>query len=300
MPMKPDNSLTNPNVADILIEALPYIRQFVGKTIIVKYGGHAMVDQQLKEDFARDIILLKFVGLNPVIIHGGGPQINKVLEQMGISSKFVRGMRMTDEPTMDVVEMVLGGKVNKAIVALINREGGEAVGLSGKDGDLIRARKLNLTRANPEAQAPEIIDIGHVGEVESIDASVVDMLVHGNFIPVVAPIGVGSDGHSYNINADLVAAKVAIALEAERLVFLTDIDGVMGKSGQLVSSITAKEVAPMIQEGAITGGMIPKIEFAMEALTSGIEKVHIINGTRRHSLLLELFTDKGIGTELKE
>jgi len=300
MPMKPDNSLTNPNVADILIEALPYIRQFVGKTIIVKYGGHAMVDQQLKEDFARDIILLKFVGLNPVIIHGGGPQINKVLEQMGISSKFVRGMRMTDEPTMDVVEMVLGGKVNKAIVALINREGGEAVGLSGKDGGLIHAKKLHIMHQPEADKPPEIIDPGLVGEVTRINPLIINTLTEKGFIPVIAPVGTGEKGETYNINADLVAAKVAIALEAERLVFLTDIDGVMGKSGQLVSSITAKEVAPMIQEGAITGGMIPKIEFAMEALTSGIEKVHIINGTRRHSLLLELFTDKGIGTELKE
>ena len=298
--MKPDNTLTNPNAADILIEALPYIRRFVDKTIIVKYGGHAMVDQQLKTDFARDIILLKVVGLNPVIVHGGGPQINKVLEQMGISSKFVRGMRVTDKPTMDVVEMVLGGKVNKEIVALINHEGGKAVGLSGKDGALIRAKKLHIMHRPGADKPPEIIDPGLVGEVTHIDPLIINTLVENGFIPVIAPVGTGDSGETYNINADHVAAKIAMALSAERLVFLTDIDGVLDNSGRLISSIAATEVDAMIEKGIITGGMIPKIETALEALTNGIEKVHILNGTRRHSLLLELFTDQGIGTELKK
>jgi len=298
--MKSENRLKDPNAADILVEALPYIRRFADKTIVVKYGGHAMVDQQLKTDFARDIILLKFVGLNPVIVHGGGPQINKVLEQMGISSKFVRGMRMTDEPTMDVVEMVLGGKVNKEIVALINREGGKAVGLSGKDGELIRAKKLHIMHQPEADKPPEIIDPGLVGEVTRINPLIINTLAEKGFIPVIAPVGSGDQGETYNINADLVAAKIAMALSAERLVFLTDIDGVLDKSGQLISSIAVPAIDTMIQQETITGGMIPKIEYAREALTNGIEKVHIINGTRRHSLLLELFTDQGIGTELKK
>ena len=242
-------SLTNEsarNVARVLTEALPYIRRFRGKTVVIKYGGNAMTEESLKKGFARDIVLLKQVGVNPVVVHGGGPQIGKLLEQLGKESKFIDGMRVTDAETMDVVEMVLGGLVNKEIVTLINRHGGSAVGLTGKDGDLIRARKLNLTRANPEAQAPEIIDMGHVGEVESIDASVVDMLVHGNFIPVVAPIGVGDDGRSYNINADLVAGKMSEVLNAEKLILLTNTTGLLDKQGKLLTGLTLDKVDALI------------------------------------------------------
>lgn len=288
----------NEHVAEILIEALPYIRRFYGMTIVIKYGGHAMVDEQLKEDFARDITLLKFIGLNPVVVHGGGPQINDVLRQMGIQSKFVRGMRMTDTPTMDVVEMVLGGKVNKAIVAQINRQGGKAVGLSGKDGGLIQARKLQIVFQDNENTPPEIIDPGHVGQVTAIHPEVIHTLVQRGFIPIIAPVGVGENGETYNINADLVACKVAIALSAGRLIFLTDVDGVLDSDGRLISSIDADTIRRMVKEAAITGGMVPKIECALDALQQGVEKVPIINGKKRHALLLELFTDRGIGTEV--
>ena len=288
----------NEHVAEILIEALPYIRRFYGMTIVIKYGGHAMVDEQLKEDFARDITLLKFIGLNPVVVHGGGPQINDVLKQMGIQSKFVRGMRMTDTPTMDVVEMVLGGKVNKAIVAQINRQGGKAVGLSGKDGGLIQARKLQIVFQDNENTPPEIIDPGHVGQVTAINPEVIHTLVQRGFIPIIAPVGVGENGETYNINADLVACKVAIALSAGRLIFLTDVDGVLDSGGRLISSIDADTIRRMVKEAAITGGMVPKIECALDALQQGVEKVPIINGKKRHALLLELFTDRGIGTEV--
>jgi acetylglutamate kinase len=288
----------NEHVAEILIEALPYIRRFYGMTIVIKYGGHAMVDEQLKEDFARDITLLKFIGLNPVVVHGGGPQINDVLKQMGIQSKFVRGMRMTDTPTMDVVEMVLGGKVNKAIVAQINRQGGKAVGLSGKDGGLIQARKLQIVFQDNENTPPEIIDPGHVGQVTAIQPEVIHTLVQRGFIPIIAPVGVGENGETYNINADLVACKVAIALSAGRLIFLTDVDGVLDGGGRLISSIEADTIRRMVKEAAITGGMVPKIECALDALQQGVEKVPIINGKKRHALLLELFTDRGIGTEV--
>ena len=287
-----------PNVADILIEALPYIRRFYGMTIVIKYGGHAMVDEQLKEDFARDITLLKFVGLNPVVVHGGGPQINSVLDQMGIHSKFVRGMRLTDEQTMDVVEMVLGGKVNKAIVAQINRQGGKAVGLSGKDGELILAKKLHITYQEGADKPPEIIDPGLVGQVEHINPDIINTLTKQDFIPIVAPVGVGKCGETYNINADLVAGKMAIALKAKRLILLTDVDGVLDSSGSVISSIGSGHIDKMIEEKIISGGMIPKIECALDALKNGVEKVHIINGCKRHSVLLELFTRKGIGTEV--
>lgn len=288
----------NERVAEILIEALPYIRRFYGMTIVIKYGGHAMVDEQLKQDFARDITLLKFIGLNPVVVHGGGPQINDVLKQMGIQSKFVRGMRLTDTPTMDVVEMVLGGKVNKAIVAQINRQGGKAVGLSGKDGGLIQARKLQIVFQDNENTPPEIIDPGHVGQVTRINPEVIHTLVQRGFIPIIAPVGVGDSGETYNINADLVACKVAIALSAGRLIFLTDVDGVLGTDGKLVSSIDAETIRRMVNEKVISGGMVPKIECALDALQHGVEKVPIINGKKRHALLLELFTDRGIGTEV--
>ncbi len=287
-----------PSAADILIEALPYIRQFAGMTIVIKYGGHAMVDEQLREDFAQDVTLLKFIGLNPVVVHGGGPQINQVLDRMGIRPKFVRGMRMTDAPTMDVVEMVLGGKVNKSIVALINRSGGKAVGLSGKDGGLIQAEKLKIVQQADADTPPEIIDPGLVGRVTAVQPAILHTLSQEGFIPVVAPVGFGSDGETFNINADLVASQVAMSLSAGRLVYITDVDGVMDAAGELISSITAAEVRRLVEDGTISGGMIPKIEYALEALRNGVGKVPIINGTRRHALLLELFTDSGIGTEV--
>jgi len=290
--------MDTPNVANILIEALPYIRRFSGMTIVVKYGGHAMVDEQLKEDFARDITLLKFIGLNPVVVHGGGPQINKVLEQMGISSTFVKGMRMTDEPTMDVVEMVLGGKVNKSIVAQINSQGGKAVGLSGKDGGLIQAKKLTIEFREDENKPPEIIDPGLVGDVTAINPEIIHTLTSQGFIPIIAPVGSGPNGETFNINADLVAGKVAAALSAGRLIFITDVDGLMDTAGQLVPTVDRARAEQMIRDQSISGGMIPKMQCALEALDQGIEKVPMINGKRRHALLLELFTDKGIGTEV--
>ena len=288
----------NPNVADILIEALPYIRRFYGMTIVVKYGGHAMVDDQLKADFARDITLMKFTGLNPVVVHGGGPQINKVLDQMGMKHQFIKGMRLTDEATMDVVEMVLGGKVNKDIVTQINKQGGKAVGLSGKDGELIRAKKLHIVYQEDETKPPEIIDPGLVGQVTKINPGIINTLSREGFIPIIAPVGTGDSGETYNINADLVASSMAVALSAKRLILLTDVEGVLNLSGELISSIDMEKIDQMIKEKAISGGMIPKIECALEALKNGVEKVHIINGSKRHALLLELFTDKGIGTEV--
>jgi len=287
------------NVAHVLTEALPYIQRFGGKTIVIKYGGNAMVDEALKAGFARDVVLMKLVGINPVVVHGGGPQIGDLLKRLGKQSEFVQGMRVTDAETMDVVEMVLGGLVNKEIVTLINRHGGSAVGLTGKDGDLIRARKLNLTRENPEARVPEIIDIGHVGEVESIDASVVDMLVHGNFIPVVAPIGVGDDGRSYNINADLVAGKMAEVLKAEKLILLTNTQGLLDKQNNLLTGLTLDKVDALIADGTITGGMLPKIACALDAVKAGVNSAHIIDGRVPHAVLVELFTDQGIGTLIR-
>ena len=288
----------NASVADILIEALTYIRQFYGMTIVIKYGGHAMVDEQLKEDFARDITLMKFIGLNPVVVHGGGPQINSVLDRMGIKPTFVRGMRLTDEETMDVVEMVLGGKINKAIVAQINRQGGKAVGLSGKDGGLILAKKLKLVHQENNDEPPEIIDPGLVGEVIQVKPDIINTLAQQGFIPIIAPVGFGEAGETFNINADLVASSIAMALSAGRLIFLTDVDGVMDSSGSLISTIQAIDIPQRIEDKTISGGMIPKIECASDALKAGVEKVHIINGKKRHALLLELFTDRGIGTEV--
>jgi acetylglutamate kinase len=286
------------NAADILIEALPYIRQFYGMTIVIKYGGHAMVDAQLKEDFARDIVLLKFIGVNPVVVHGGGPQINRVLDRMGIEPRFVRGMRLTDQDTMDVVEMVLGGKVNKGIVALINAQGGRAVGLSGKDGGLIQARKMTIVHRSEADKPPEILDPGLVGEVTDIHPAIIDGLTRDKFIPIIAPIGTNEKGETFNINADLVAGKLASALSAGRLLLMTDVDGVIGSDGSLISSVDAAAIRRMIDDGTITGGMIPKIEYGLDAIANGVQKVQIINGTKRHALLLELFTDKGVGTEI--
>ena len=284
------------NVARVLTEALPYIRRFTGKTIVIKYGGNAMVDETLKSGFSRDVVLMKLVGINPVIVHGGGPQIGELLSKIGKQSEFVEGMRVTDSETMDIVEMVLGGLVNKEIVNLINQHGGRAVGLTGKDGDLIRARKLTLTRNAPELNAPEIIDIGHVGQVASIDPGVVDMLVRGNFIPVVAPIGVGEDGSSYNINADLVAGKMAEVLRAEKLILLTNTAGVLDKQNKVLSGLTAHEVESLIADGTIYGGMLPKVHCALDAVQAGVKAAHIIDGRVEHAVLLELFTDEGVGT----
>lgn len=289
-------------IADVLIEALPYIQRFKSKTIVVKFGGNAMVDEALKHSFARDIVLMKLVGLNPIVVHGGGPQIGQLLAKLGKTTGFIDGMRITDSETMDVVEMVLGGLVNKEIVNLINMHGGKAVGLTGKDGDFIRARKLLIdnreTNLSPEAQAPEIIDLGHVGEVASIDPAVLNMLGNSDFIPVIAPIGVGEDGHSYNINADLVAGKVAEVLKAEKLILLTNTAGILDKQQQLLTGLTLKDIDDLIADGTIAGGMIPKTRCATDALKGGVNSVHIIDGRVEHAVLLELFTDQGVGTLL--
>ena len=285
--------------ARVLSEALPYIQRFSGKTIVIKYGGNAMVDEELKQSFARDIVLMKTVGLNPVVIHGGGPQIGHLLERLGKESEFIQGMRVTDRETMDVVEMVLGGLVNKDIVNLLNRHGGSAVGLTGKDGDLIRAKKMVLSKDAPELAASEIIDLGHVGEVDSIDTSVVDMLVKGDFIPVIAPIGIGEDGFSYNINADLVAGKMAEVLGAEKLILLTNTPGLLDKEGQLLTGLGTDQVNDLIKDGTIHGGMLPKIGCALDAVNAGVKTSHIIDGRVKHAVLLELFTDEGVGTLIK-
>jgi acetylglutamate kinase len=285
-------------IANILIEALPYIQRFKGKTVVVKFGGNAMVDEELKQSFARDIVLMKLVGINPIIVHGGGPQIGQLLTRLGKTSDFVDGMRVTDSETMDVVEMVLGGLVNKEIVNLINMNGGKAVGLTGKDGNFIQAKKITLTKSSLEAKAPEIIDLGHVGEVSSIDPSVVEMLGRSDFIPVIAPIGVGQDGHSYNINADLVAGKVAEILKAEKLILLTNTAGILDKQGELLTGLSIKDIDGLIADGTISGGMIPKTRCATDALKGGVNSVHIIDGRVQHAVLLELFTNQGVGTLL--
>ena len=289
---------TAQQIAHVLMEALPYIQRFKDKTVVVKFGGNAMVDEALKHSFARDIVLMKLVGINPIVVHGGGPQIGNLLQRLGKSSEFIDGMRVTDSETMDVVEMVLGGLVNKEIVNMINRVGGKAVGLTGKDGDFIRARKIKMKKSAPEMKVPEIIDLGHVGEVDSIDASVVDMLCHSDFIPVIAPIGVGEDGHSYNINADLVAGKVAEVLKAEKLMLLTNTPGILDKKDKLLTGLTIKDVDNLIADGTIAGGMIPKTRCATDALKGGVSSVHIIDGRVANAVLLELFTDQGVGTLL--
>lgn len=284
--------------ANILIEALPWMRQFYQRTIVIKYGGHAMVDERLKDSFAQDIVLLKYVGINPVVVHGGGPQIGQTLERLGKKSDFLEGMRVTDRETMDVVEMVLVGKVNKEIVALINQHGGQAVGLSGKDGRLIQARKLQLYRDQQGDKPPELIDLGMVGEVEAIQAGVIQTLEASRFIPVIAPVGVGSQGETYNINADLVAGKLAPALKAVKLILLTDVPGVLDADGKLVSSLDTKQAEKLSKEGVIKGGMIPKVRYAIEAVKAGVDKAHIIDGRIQHAVLLEIFMDRGIGTEI--
>ncbi|MCP4701947.1 MAG: acetylglutamate kinase [Gammaproteobacteria bacterium] len=290
------NIPTAMNIAKVLTEALPYIKKFTGKTMVIKYGGNAMVDENLKSGFARDVVLMKLVGMNPVVVHGGGPQIGDLLKRLGKESEFVRGMRVTDRETMDVVEMVLGGLVNKEIVNLINRHGGSAVGLTGKDGGLIQARKLTFTQMVPEMDVPEIIDIGHVGEVAGIDTRVIEMLDTGNFIPVIAPIGAGKEGRAYNINADLVAGKLAQALQAEKLILLTNTAGLLDDSEEVLTGLNASEVNVLIADGTIHGGMLPKVQSALEAVQSGVKSAHIIDGRVEHAVLLEIFTDEGIGT----
>ncbi|MCQ8118109.1 MULTISPECIES: acetylglutamate kinase [Methylomonas] len=286
-------------IAHVLIEALPYIQKFKGKTVVIKFGGNAMVDDALKHSFARDIVLMKLVGINPIVVHGGGPQIGDLLKRLGKTSEFIDGMRVTDSETMDVVEMVLGGLVNKEIVNMINMQGGKAVGLTGKDGNFIHARKINMTKAGATLEdAPEIIDLGHVGEVSSIDPAVVEMLGNSDFIPVIAPIGVGKDGHSYNINADLVAGKVAEVLKAEKLMLLTNIPGIMDRQGNLLTGLTLTDIDNLIADGTISGGMIPKTRCGTDALKGGVTSVHIIDGRVEHAVLLELFTDQGVGTLL--
>ena len=282
--------------AKVLAEAMPYIQRFQGRTVVVKYGGAAMEAETLKSSFARDIVLLKLVGVRPVVVHGGGPQIGRLLARIGKETRFVEGMRVTDAETMDVVEMVLGGLVNKEIVNLINRHGGKAVGLTGKDGGLIQARKLTMTRSRPELDAPEIIDIGHVGEVASIDTGVLEHLARGDFIPVIAPIGVGDDGMSYNINADLVAGKLAQSLEAEKLMLLTNTPGLLDRDGALIPSLDVRAVEALIADGTIAGGMLPKVRCALDAVQGGVHTAQIVDGRVEHAVLLEVFTNAGMGT----
>jgi acetylglutamate kinase len=284
------------NIASVLAEALPYIQRFAGKTIVVKYGGNAMTEDNLMASFARDIVLMKLVGMNPVVVHGGGPQIGDLLKRVGKQSEFVQGMRVTDTETMDIVEMVLGGLVNKEIVNLIHQHGGNSVGLTGKDGNLIMAKKLKITRNEPGMDAPEIIDIGHVGEVERINTGVIDMLIKGDFIPVIAPVGVDAQGRSYNINADLVAGKVAEALQAEKLMLLTNTAGLLDKEGNLLTGLNAKTVDELIADGTIYGGMLPKIQCALDAVQGGVKAAHIVDGRVEHAVMLEVFTDDGVGT----
>lgn len=284
--------------ARVLIEALPYIQTFYGKTVVIKYGGHAMVNDHLKKSFAQDVVLMRYIGLRPIVIHGGGPQIGEVLKRMGIQSTFVQGLRVTDNETMSVVEMVLGGKVNKEIVTLINQSGGRAVGLGGKDGRLLQAKKMHVYQSRGEDLPPEIIDAGMIGEITAVDAAVLKALEDSRFIPVIAPIGVGAEGESYNINADLVAGAVAGALKAAKLILLTDVPGVLDKDGKLVQSLTTEQAGKMLSDGFITGGMIPKVNCCLKALTEGVEKTHIIDGRIEHAVLLEIFTQSGVGTQV--
>ncbi len=285
--------------AKVLIESLPYIREFSQKTVVIKYGGHAMVDEELKKNFALDMILMKYIGINPVIVHGGGPQINRFLEKMRITPNYVQGMRVTDGETMDVVEMVLVGKVNKEIVGLINHCGGKAVGLSGRDGDLVQARKMTLhSKPDDDNRPTELIDLGRVGEVTRVNPEILHTLDEQDFIPVIAPVGVGEDGRAYNINADLVAGAIAAQLKAIKLILLTDVEGVKNKNGDLLSTIHTGQVDDLIRSGVISGGMIPKVRCCRSALENGVTKTHIVDGRREHAILLEIFTHEGIGTEI--
>lgn len=284
--------------ADILLEALPYIRRFYNKTIVIKYGGHAMVDQDLKDKFARDVVMMKYIGINPVVVHGGGPQIGGFLKRLGKESKFIQGMRVTDEETMNIVEMVLVGTVNKEIVGLINRHGGKAVGLSGKDGNLVEAEKYYLNDEKAKNTPSEIIDIGLVGKVKAVNAGLIVSLAANGFIPVIAPTGMGDNGETYNINADIVAGEVAAALKAEKLLLLTDVAGVLDAGKNLINTMTDQEALHLIDEGIVEGGMFPKVKCCLKALRGGVKKAHIVDGRLKHAILLEVFTDKGIGTEI--
>ena len=285
--------------AKVLVESLPYLREFSGKTLVIKYGGHAMVDEELKKNFALDVILMQYIGINPVIVHGGGPQINRFLDKMQVKPSYVQGMRVTDGETMDVVEMVLVGKVNKEIVGLINHFGGKAVGLSGRDGDLVQAVKMTLhAKPTEENRPPELIDIGRVGEVTRVNAEVLRTLQPRDFIPVIAPVGVGEDGQAFNINADLVAGAIAAELKALKLILLTDVAGVKNSLGELISTIYRDQIDDLVHAGVIQGGMIPKVNCCKAALDGGVAKAHIIDGRQEHAILLEIFTRKGVGTEL--
>lgn len=284
--------------ANVLVEALPYIRRFYDKTIVIKYGGSTMEEEGMKRSFALDVVLLKYIGVNPVVVHGGGPQIGEMLTKIGKKSQFIEGMRVTDRETMDVVEMVLVGKVNKEIVALINQQGGKAVGLSGKDGRLITAKRLKLTKGGGKGKTPEVIDIGMVGEVQAINPGVIEALEKENFIPVIAPVGVGEEGETYNINADLVAGKIASALKAEKLILLTDVEGVMDEKHRLIPTLDVKQVKKLISQKIISSGMIPKVNCCLDAIEGGVAKTHIVDGRREHAILLEMFTDVGIGTQI--
>ena len=293
MSLTRDNAL---NIAHVLTESLPYIQRFIGKTIVVKFGGNAMTDAELHDSFARDIVLMKLVGMNPVVVHGGGPQIGALLERLNIKSEFINGMRVTDANTMDVVEMVLGCSVNKEIVSSINRNGGKAIGVTGKDGQFIRAKKMTIDRYSPELGASEIIDIGHVGQVKSIDTEVLSVILGSNFIPVIAPIGVDAQGATYNINADLVAGKIAEVMQAEKLMLLTNVAGLLDKDGTILTGLTTSQVDALIEDGTIYGGMLPKIQCALDAVKGGVTSAHIIDGRVPHATMLEIFTDQGIGT----
>ena len=293
MSLSRENAL---NIAQVLTESLPYIQRFTGKTIVVKFGGNAMTDAELHDSFARDIVLMKLVGMNPVVVHGGGPQIGSLLERLNIKTEFVNGMRITDAKTMDVVEMVLGGSVNKEIVASINRNGGKAIGVTGKDGQFIRAKKMTIDRYSPELGASEIIDIGHVGQVKSIDTEVLQVILGSNFIPVIAPIGVDAQGATYNINADLVAGKIAEVMQAEKLMLLTNVSGLLDRDGNILTGLSTSQVDELIADGTIYGGMLPKIQCALDAVKGGVNSAHIIDGRVPHATMLEIFTDQGIGT----
>jgi acetylglutamate kinase len=293
-----DDMKTSMERAEILVEALPYIRRFYNQTVVIKYGGHAMVDGELKDSFARDVVLMKYIGINPVVVHGGGPQIGSLLKKLGKESKFIQGMRVTDEETMDIVEMVLVGKVNKEIVGLINRHGGKAVGLSGKDANLLRAEKYYLSAEKVKDMPPEIIDIGLVGKVKEVNASLIVSLMADGVIPVIAPTGVGDGGETYNINADLVAGAVASALAAEKLILLTDVPGVLNGNKELIQTMDEPTCRRMIEEGTIQGGMYPKVKCCLKALRTGVKKAHIVDGRLKHTILLEMFTDQGVGTEM--
>ncbi|MCS5620368.1 MAG: acetylglutamate kinase [Nitrospinaceae bacterium] len=286
--------------AEILLEALPYIKSFYNKTIVIKYGGSAMVSDDLKENFALDIVMMKYIGINPVVVHGGGPQIDQTLKALGIQSRFIEGQRVTNKETIDVVEMVLGGKVNKEIVSLINHQGGAAVGITGKDGDMIFAKRHKRVNHSPEMDRPEIIDLGLVGEIAKVNPRILETLDRNEFIPVIAPIGKGEKGETLNINADFVAAKIASALKAEKLVLMTDTEGVKNKAGKLQSGLTRKQASDLIRSKVIRDGMLPKVNCCLDALKSGVHKTHIIDGRIRHALLLEIFTEEGIGTQIVE